>query len=59
MTNKAVTMSCTTTKSPALPFSGPHVKPHGVQGLRKNYHINLDPKLGHGNIKCDRYLVHV
>ena len=32
-------------------FCGPHEKPHGVRGLSKNYHLQLDPKFGHGS-KC-------
>ena len=27
---------------------GTHEKPHGVQGLRNNYHMRLYMKLGHG-----------
>ena len=25
-----------------------HIKPHGVRGLSKNYHMRFDPKLVHG-----------
>ena len=41
-------MYCDTNKLPALPFGGPHPKPHGARGLSKNYHLNFDPNLGHG-----------
>ena len=33
-------------KFPALPFCGPHSKPHGTRGLAKHYHLRFDPKLG-------------
>ena len=33
---------------PYCHFFGLHFKLHGVQDLRNNYHICLDPKLGHG-----------
>ena len=46
----SVNISCATTQFHALPFCGLHVKPHGVRGLSKHYHLQLDPKLGHG--KC-------
>ena len=46
----SVKMSCATTKFPEFPFCGPHVKPHGLQGLRKHYHLRLDTEFGHG--KC-------
>ena len=29
---------------PSLSFSGPHYKPRGSRGLRKHYHLHLDPK---------------
>ena len=31
---------------PALPFCGPHSKPHGARGASKHYHLSFDPKLG-------------
>ena len=31
-------------------FCGTHAKTHGVRGLIKHYHLQLDPKLGNG--KC-------
>ena len=33
---------------PALPFCGPHSKPHGAKGLGKNCHLRFDPKIGNG-----------
>ena len=41
-------ISCVTKYFSEFLFSGPHAKPHGVQGLINNYYICLDPKLGHG-----------
>ena len=43
-------MLCAYTQFPALPFGGPHEKPHGVRGLSKHYHLQLEPKLD--NDKC-------
>ena len=40
-------MYCDTNQLPALPFFGPHPKPHGARGLSKNYHLSFYPKLGH------------
>ena len=45
---KYVKMYCNTNQFPALPFCGPHYKPHGTRGLSKNYHLRFDPKLGMG-----------
>ena len=39
---------CNANKFSSFPFYGPHTKPHGVIGLSKHYHIQFDPKLGHG-----------
>ena len=50
VTHKAIKMSCDTTQFPVMPFCGPHVKSYGVWGLSRHYHLQLDPKLGHG--KC-------
>ena len=36
---------------PALSFCRPHEKPHGVQGLSKHDHLQIDQKIG--NSKCD------
>ena len=44
--HKYVIMYCNTNKFPALPFCGPHSKPHGARGLSKHYHFRFDPKLG-------------
>ena len=47
-----------TNQPPALPFGGPHSKPHGARELSKHYHLCFDPKLGIGvcriwPIPCD------
>ena len=47
---KDVKIYCNTNKFPALPFCGPHSKPHGARGIGKHYHLSFDPKLGMG--KC-------
>ena len=43
-----VIMYCNKNKFPALPFCGPHSKPHGARALSKHYHLRFDPKLGNG-----------
>ena len=45
---KYVKIYCNTNQFPALPFCGPHSKPHGARGLGKHYHLRFDPKLGLG-----------
>ena len=45
---KYVKMNCNTNQFPALPFCGPHSKPHGSRGMVKHYHFRFDPKLGMG-----------
>ena len=40
---------CTTTQFPVLPFYGPRIKPYILIELRQHYHLNIDPKLYHGN----------
>ena len=47
---KDVKMYCNKNQFPALPFCGPHYKPHGTRGLGKHYHLRFDPKLSIG--KC-------
>ena len=47
---KDVKMYCNTDQLPALPFCGPHSKPHVARELGKHYHFRFDPKLGMG--KC-------
>ena len=37
-----------TNQLPALPFCGPHTKPHGERGFSKHYHLRFDPKLDNG-----------
>ena len=39
--HKDVKMHFDTNQSPALPFFGPHTKPHGRRGLSKHYHLRL------------------
>ena len=46
---------CTTNQFPALPFCGPHSKPHGARELIKHYHLSFDPKLG--NVVCEILLI--
>ena len=46
--HKYVKMFCNTNQFPPFPFCGPHRKPHGVRQYSKYYHIQFDPKLGHG-----------
>ena len=53
-----VIMYCNKNQFPALPFCGPHSKPHGARGLSKHYHLRFYPKLGNGvceirRIPCD------
>ena len=43
-------MSCASNQFTALPFYGPHEKPHCKQGLSKNDNFRLEPRLGNG--KC-------
>ena len=45
---KDVIMYCNKNKFPALPFCGPHSKPHGARGPGKHYHLRFYPKLGMG-----------
>ena len=45
---KYVRMYCNTNQFPALPFCGPHSKPHGTRGMSKHYHLRFYPKLGMG-----------
>ena len=44
--HKYVRIYCNTNQLPALPFCGPHSKPHGKRGLSKHYHFRFDTKLG-------------
>ena len=45
---KDVKIYCSINKFAALPFCGPHSKPHGARGLSKHYHSHFYPKLGMG-----------
>ena len=45
---KDVKIYCNTNQFPALPFCGPHSKPHGARGMSKNYNLRFDPKIGMG-----------
>ena len=51
---KYVKMYCNTTQLPALPFCGPHSKPHGSRGLGKHYHLRFGPKIGMGECAIRR-----
>ena len=44
--NQDVKIYCNTNQFPALPFYGPHSKPHVERGIGNNYHLCFDPKLG-------------
>ena len=48
ISHKDVKTNCNTNKFTVLTFSGPHMKPNGVRVLGKNYHMQFEPKLGHG-----------
>ena len=54
VSHTSVKISCAKTQFIALSFCGPQAKPHGVRGLSKNYHLRLDPKLGHGKCAIQR-----
>ena len=43
-----VRIYCNKNQFPALPFCGPHSKPHGARGMSKHYHLCFDTKLGNG-----------
>ena len=45
--HKDVNFFLNTTQLPSLKICGLHIKPHGVIGLSKYYHILFDPKLVH------------
>ena len=45
---KDVKIYCNTNQFPALPFCGPHSKPHGARGMSKHYHLRFDTELGMG-----------
>ena len=47
---------CSTKQLPALPFCGPHFKPHVARGLSKHYHLRFDPKLGNGEFAIFRIM---
>ena len=47
---------CNTNQYPALPFCGPHSKPHGTRELSKHYHLSFDQKLGNGVYAIHRIL---
>ena len=48
VSHKDAKMYYNTNQFPALPFYGPHYKPHGARGLIKHYHLRFDPKLVNG-----------
>ena len=39
---------------PAVPFFGPHPKPHGARGLNKHYNLRFDQKLGYEKCTISR-----
>ena len=43
-----VRMYCNTNQFHALPFCGPHSKPHGARGVSNHYHLRFDQKLCNG-----------
>ena len=45
---------CNTNQLRALPFFGPHSKPHGARGLSKHYHLRFYTKLGMGTCAIRR-----
>ena len=51
---KDVYMYCNSNQFPALPFCGPHYKPHVARGLSKHYNFLFDPKLGMGECAIRR-----
>ena len=51
---KDVKMYCNTNQFPALPFCGPHSKPHGARGVCKHYHLRFGPKLAMGECAIRR-----
>ena len=55
---KYVKCFCNANQFPLLTLRGPNKKPHGIRGLSKHYHMQFDPKMGHGicaicHIPCD------
>ena len=56
VSHKYVNMPHTTNQLPVFPFCGMHMKPHGVIGLSKYYHLKLEPKLVHDNCSISRIL---
>ena len=56
-------MFCDTTHFPSIQFCVPYKNSHSVICLSNNYHIQFDPKLGHGIFSifqilcaCDKFL---
>ena len=52
--HKYVRIYFNTNRFSALPFFGPHYKPHGARRLSKHHHLRFDPKIGNGvcEIRC-------
>ena len=48
VTHQHLRMYCNINQFSALPFSGPHSKPHGARVLSKHYNFCFDTKLGNG-----------
>ena len=54
VSHTSVKMSCSAIQFLVFPFCGPHAKPHGLRGLSKHSHLQLDPKLVRGNCKIQQ-----
>ena len=59
LTHTTVKMSCVTTNFPALICFSHHVRPLGIGGLSKYYHLRLNPKLVHWKCTIRLILLHV
>ena len=51
VSHKYVKMYCDTNQFSALPFCGPHTKPHVARGLSKHNHLRFDQKLVWGYVQ--------
>ena len=54
VSHTSVKMSCSAIQFLVFPFCGPHAKPHGLRGLSKHYHLQIEPKLVCGNCKIQQ-----
>ena len=53
-TTQMSNISCASTQFQAFTFCVPHSKIHGLIGLIKHYHLQLDPESGHGTCAIRR-----